>query len=285
MLHIEIHFPRPLLTLGLIAAAVFLLWHHGSSTSANVAGAEGGDDVQAEAMAVHNAEDDIKKVREQQSVLDHQEQILRAELAALESELAQTQDQTTAEQLVQTREQLLALLSDRRANEQQILESLKQIWDAQGAAVNASEQSPGTIAPGFEWPVNPALGISATFHDPAYFKKFGMQHQAIDIPVEQGSVVHAAADGIVAKVSDNGMGYSSLVISHNGGYATLYGHVSGFLVHEGDQVHAGQGVALSGGTPGTKGAGHMTTGAHLHFELIKDGTHVDPLTVLPTLVH
>jgi murein DD-endopeptidase MepM/ murein hydrolase activator NlpD len=93
--------------------------------------------------------------------------------------------------------------------------------------------------------------------------------------------VAAAADGVIAKVSDNGMGFSSLVIRHEGGFATLYGHVSGFLVQEGQHVRAGDPVALSGGQPGTKGAGKMTTGSHLHFEVTKSGIHVDPLTYLP----
>ena len=85
----------------------------------------------------------------------------------------------------------------------------------------------------------------------------------------------------MVKVSDKGMGFNSLVIKHAGGYATLYGHVSKFLVSEGQTVHAGDPVALSGGTPGTAGAGMMTTGPHLHLAMYKDGEVVDPLPLLP----
>lgn len=131
------------------------------------------------------------------------------------------------------------------------------------------------------WPVSPSRGISAYFHDSTYFSVFGVQHQAIDIRAMQYSLVQAPADGVVYKVRDNGFGYSYLILAHPGGYMTVYGHVSEFRVKEGEKVVQGQVVALSGGMPGTKGAGGMTTGSHLHFEVIKGGKHVDPLDYLP----
>jgi murein DD-endopeptidase MepM/ murein hydrolase activator NlpD len=277
MVQVDIHIPRPWLTLSIIAGVALFVWNGSDAVPADALGGNDGTD----AMVVHEAEQDVKKLREKQDVLDRREEILRADLAALEEELSRTQSQATAAQLVAAREELLELLEDRRAAESQILLSLQQIWDAQGVAITASRLMDGEIAPTFDWPVEPALGISAHFHDAGYKKRFGMEHQAVDIPVLQGSTVYAAAAGAVVKVSDNGKGYSSLVISHDGGFSTLYGHVSAFLVKEGDAVRAGQAVALSGGTPGTNGAGRMTTGAHLHFEVIRQGAHVDPLQVLP----
>ncbi len=279
MLQFEIHIPRPLLTLCLFVAVGALVWSH---TEGSPADAMGGDDEGA-VMVVHDAEQDIRRLREQQSVLDSRERILRAELDALESELSVTQDQKTAAALVATREELLLLMNDRRSAEKQILTSLQQIWEAQGIALRASQAMDGTLMPSFEWPVEATLGVSAHFHDASYKKRFGMEHEAIDIPVLQGSPIYAAAPGAVVKVSDNGKGYNSIVISHEGHFSTLYGHVSSFLVKEGDVVFAGEPIALSGGTPGTNGAGRMTTGAHLHFEMLKDGQHVDPLLYLPAL--
>jgi murein DD-endopeptidase MepM/ murein hydrolase activator NlpD len=133
------------------------------------------------------------------------------------------------------------------------------------------------------WPVSPARGISAYFHDPSYTKVFGVIHNAIDIPVNQGTAVLAPADGVVYKVKDNGYGYSYLILAHKGGFMTAYGHILEFRVEAGDKVKEGQTIALSGGTPGTKGAGLMTTGAHLHFEVMKGGKYVDPLEYLPVL--
>lgn len=140
-------------------------------------------------------------------------------------------------------------------------------------------QNQGDFSPG--WPLSPGRGISAYYHDPSYVAVFGVGHNAIDIPTHQGTPIRAPEDGIAYKVRDNGYGYSYLIVAHKGGFMTIYGHVSEFRVKEGERVYRGQTVALSGGTPGTKGAGYMTTGAHLHFEVLKGGKHVDPLDYLP----
>lgn len=131
------------------------------------------------------------------------------------------------------------------------------------------------------WPVSPSLGLTALFRDEEYKKALGIAHNAIDIRLTQGSKVKAAADGVVTKVADNGFAYSYIIVAHPDGILTLYGHVSEMLVSEGEIVRQGQTIALSGGTPGTKGAGWLTTGAHLHFEVFKNWQHVDPLEYLP----
>ena len=133
---------------------------------------------------------------------------------------------------------------------------------------------------GLDWPVQPDRGIAAFFHDPSYFRVFGVQHNAIDIPTPQGTDIHAPADAYVTKVKDNGYGYSYIMLAHNGGIMTLYGHVSEILVEAGDLVHRGDIIGRSGATPGTKGAGWMTTGPHLHFEVFLNGEHVNPLDFL-----
>lgn len=135
--------------------------------------------------------------------------------------------------------------------------------------------------PVLHWPVSPSRGISAYFHDSSYVKTFGFAHNAIDIRTPQGSAIRAPADGIVYKVKDNGYGYSYLILAHTGGYMTVYGHVSEFDVDEGDEVISGQIVGKSGGMPGSKGAGVVTTGPHLHFEVMKGSIYVDPLFYLP----
>jgi len=131
------------------------------------------------------------------------------------------------------------------------------------------------------WPVDPNSGLSAYFHDVGYKNKFGMQHNAIDIPTLQGTLMRSVADGVVYKTKDNGYGYSYIIVAHASGYMSVYGHVNDILVEEGDTVKQGGILGLSGGMPGTKGAGYMTTGPHLHFELLLAGTYVDPLDFLP----
>lgn len=131
------------------------------------------------------------------------------------------------------------------------------------------------------WPVSPSRGISAYFHDESYRKAMGLPHEAIDIRALQSTPIHAPADGVVYKTRDNGYGYSYIILAHSAGFMTLYGHVSEIRVKEGEKIKQGQVIGLSGATPGTKGAGLLTTGAHLHFEVLLGGKHVDPLDYLP----
>lgn len=228
-----------------------------------------------------SAEKDMARVRDEQQVLLKREDILRAQLAGLDEAMAQGAF-VDIDVYIETRDALVTLLKDKAAAEQKIVEALHEFWAADGYAFDASQhQTDDGSTVRFMWPVEPELGISARFDDAGYEKRFGMPHHALDIPTAQGTVITAAADGIVTKVSDQGMGFSSVVISHKNGMATMYGHVSGFLVAEGDRVEAGDPIALSGGTPGTKGAGLLTTGAHLHVAFYKDGAAVDPLQYLP----
>lgn len=144
--------------------------------------------------------------------------------------------------------------------------------------IAAMEQQTSSNA--WRWPVHGP--VSAGFHDSSYKRFFGVPHEAIDIVTPQGTSIGSAAGGIVFLVKDGGaLGYSYILIGHRDGYATLYGHISQALVQAGQEVKAGQTIALSGGTPGTPGAGPMTTAAHVHFEMMRNGEHLDPRTVLP----
>lgn len=136
------------------------------------------------------------------------------------------------------------------------------------------------MLPQFSWPVLPSQGISAFYQDSSYKAHFGIPHNAIDIPIPQGSPIHAPAPGIVTSAVDAGFGYSYITLTHQDGFTTLFGHVFAINVKEGDVIHRGDILGLSGGAPGSKGAGLLTTGPHLHFEVFKDGGHVDPLFFL-----
>ena len=277
MIKIEIDVPRPWLSLGLCVMTVFGMTWAGTSGT----GAVGGLGMRAQ-VTVKEAEEEVRLERLQQAVIAHQEEILRYQLDLLTQQHAAAGAGSPHEQeLWEARQRLVALLQDKRAGEERILESLRQMWDAQGGAVLASRGASGNVP--MIWPVPPDEGLSATFHDLEYRKRFHMEHLAIDIPTPQGSTVVAAADGVVLAVSDQGMGFNSLTIKHRGGTVTLYGHVTKFLVREGDQVMAGDPIALSGGLPGTEGAGWLTTGPHLHFQALVDGQPVDPMQFLPSV--
>ncbi|BCS82258.1 M23 family metallopeptidase [Anaerocellum diazotrophicum] len=98
-------------------------------------------------------------------------------------------------------------------------------------------------------------------------------HEGIDIAVPWGSNVYAADGGIVEFVGWLG-GYGKLIIiNHQNGYKTYYGHLSRFLVSPGQKVAKGQLIAKSGSTG-------RSTGPHLHFEVRKNGVPQNPLMYL-----
>lgn len=161
----------------------------------------------------------------------------------------------------------------------------KSILDYRTQALYAFQMSNMNVKGGqFAWPVEPSRGISAYFHDPRYVGVFGVQHNAVDIPEYQSTPIRAAADAVVYVARDNGYGYSYIILSHAGGFMTVYGHVSSILVTPGQKVSQGAIIGLTGGMPGTPGAGYMTTGPHLHFEVHFNGKNVDPLMYLPLTI-
>ena len=94
-------------------------------------------------------------------------------------------------------------------------------------------------------------------------------HLGVDFPGKKGTEILSVAPGVVIK-SERVSGYGNLVeIRHAEGYTTRYAHNSKLLVKEGDLVEKGQAVALMGATG-------VVTGTHLHFEVRKNGTPVNP---------
>lgn len=133
----------------------------------------------------------------------------------------------------------------------------------------------------FSWPVDPVNGLSAYYKDPEYTDVVGSTHDAIDIPTPQGTDIKAPADGYVTYLrAPNDEGYAYIALKHASGFVTVYGHINEVLVGKYDFVKKWEVFARSGGEIGTYGAGPMTTGAHLHFEVFKDREYVDPLNYL-----
>lgn len=130
------------------------------------------------------------------------------------------------------------------------------------------------------WPVD-ATRISTYFHDEEYFRSLGSEHEAVDFPMPQGSDIVAPAAGYVYFIqSPTPTGYGYIALKHANGFVSVYGHISEVLVNRFDFVDQGKLFAKTGGAPGTPGAGIMTSGAHLHFELYKTRDSIDPLRFL-----
>lgn len=98
-------------------------------------------------------------------------------------------------------------------------------------------------------------------------------HTGVDIAVDFGTPVYAAAAGVVEQAGWNG-GYGRYVrLNHGNGYETAYGHMSGLAVSAGQQVIKGEIIGFVGSTG-------YSTGPHLHYEVLADGQNVDPFYVL-----
>jgi len=98
-------------------------------------------------------------------------------------------------------------------------------------------------------------------------------HAAIDLSAPQGTLVRAAMEGRVSALSFDRTYGNYIVISHSGGFQTLYAHLHSTTVKKGDQVSQGAQI----GTVGNTG---YSTGPHLHFAVFKNNRAVNPLDFL-----
>jgi len=117
----------------------------------------------------------------------------------------------------------------------------------------------------FSWPVTGAK-ITSKFG-----KRWGRQHKGIDI-IGNKSIL-AADNGVVTFAGrKNGLG-NAVIINHQNGYQTVYGHLSKINVKKGQIVEKGEKIGVMGNTGNS-------TGTHLHFEIHKNGTPKNPLNYL-----
>lgn len=97
----------------------------------------------------------------------------------------------------------------------------------------------------------------------------GGYHQGEDLPIAQGTPISMVIPGKVAQAGFTAGGAGgNVLITHEDGKQTRYLHMSAIYVKPGDTVSSGKVIGLTGGQPGTKGAGH-SYGPHLHYEFYK----------------
>lgn len=113
-------------------------------------------------------------------------------------------------------------------------------------------------ASGFGWRIHPIYKI----------KKF---HEGMDFTAPTGTEIYATGDGVVEKVKNSLRGYGKhVVVNHDFGYKTLYAHLNDFNVRRGQRVKRGDVVGYVGSTG-------LSTAPHLHYEVEKDGSAVNPV--------
>ncbi|KKP89108.1 MAG: Peptidase M23 [Berkelbacteria bacterium GW2011_GWA2_35_9] len=129
----------------------------------------------------------------------------------------------------------------------------------------------------FSWPNSGA--ITANFGVPTPVQSY---HTGTDIDGQIGDSILAASDGTVSFTGGSSTyGYGLYIkLDHGSGVETLYGHLSGFTVSEGDTVKRGELIGYMGNT-GFAIAFGSGDGSHLHFEVREDGVPVNPLIYLP----
>lgn len=124
---------------------------------------------------------------------------------------------------------------------------------------------PATGGGVFAWPVQ-ARFLSGNDFSPT--------HPGIDLAAGMGSPVYAADSGMI-RLAGYATGYGNLIeIDHGNGYSTVYAHLSVIDVKVCRNVYAGQRIGLAGNTGNANGA-------HLHFEVLQDGGHIDPWSIFP----
>jgi murein DD-endopeptidase MepM/ murein hydrolase activator NlpD len=224
--------------------------------------------------------------------------------------LEKAQIQALADQLTQQRADEADLLAKQQAQQAQLLQlrvqqqaalAFKQQLDAQykaqadalaaqraeiNAQVAADQAAYAAEASGsgggtgqFGWPMNPHW-ISQYYGCSNYpFEMYWAAcpskhlHSGIDIAQPYGTPVMAADNGVASTYSTC-CGYGNyVVLTHGNGYSTLYGHLAGFNVRNGQLVVRGQVIAFEGSTGNS-------TGPHLHFEILYNGNYTDPCAYL-----
>lgn len=123
-------------------------------------------------------------------------------------------------------------------------------------------------------PINGVLlsGYGVRVH-PVYNRR--RMHDGVDFRADVGTPIYATGDARVRSAGRNGTYGNLLILDHGFGYESRYAHLSGFAqgVRAGATVKRGELVGYSGDTG-------LTRGPHLHYEILKDGEHVDPLNYM-----
>lgn len=218
----------------------------------------------------------------------------KAELAESEAHLTEKREESDAllTQLVSDKQKLLeetekyeaqeAELSNQiAALEQERTEALQKEWEAQHPTQQESSGNPDDNTNSA--PVYPGSGESFMFPLPAgvvLTSSYGYRvhpitgnysfHNGVDLAIGQGTPIYASKSGYVTTATYNyAYGYY-VTINHMDGFSTLYGHMTNYVVSDGQYVERGQVIGYVGSTG-------YSTGPHLHFTVYYNGGTVNPM--------
>ena len=226
-----------------------------------------------------NRLDELRAIEEQIAALKKELESEKATLVSLkEDETAQkssletkrAQSQAIINSLQNDKNAYQKALEQQEAAEAAARAEIKRLAEQQAAASrNGSVSVPSNFSGSM---IRPTSGPVTS---PYYMRVHPVtgklrQHTGMDYGSPYGANIVAAASGTVLVAGYNSGGYGNyVVINHGGGITTLYAHASSLCVSAGQSVSQGQVIAKVGSTG-------MSTGPHLHFEVLINGAHTNP---------
>ncbi len=219
----------------------------------------------------------------QDELLDQQEKLEELisdkedEINVLEEDIKDSQDKI---------DELTQAAKDAARKKEEAEESKKEAEEQQRQAEAAAAAKSGSSTSGSAgssvssskgYFTNPCPGYSriSSGFGPRKAPKAGAStyHKGIDMAASMGTPIYAGESGTVTSASYSGSGGNMIVINHGNGIQTYYMHCSKMYVHAGQKVSRGENIGAVGSTGNS-------TGPHLHFQVMVNGTAVNPLNYL-----
>ncbi|MBQ8296520.1 MAG: peptidoglycan DD-metalloendopeptidase family protein [Ruminococcus sp.] len=246
--------------------------------------AEMDEDIEELNETIKKSEAEIERLALEQKKKEKSQAALEQENATLQAQEDEIREQIrkAAEEEARRKEEEKKRLEEEAKKQQEAAANQNNSGSSSSSSGSSSSDTVVDTTPsvgGFAWPAPGYYYISS-----GYGSRWGTTHRGIDIAGGgiSGAAATASKSGTVIGVRNScshnyakysnccGNGYGNYVIvSHGDGYTTLYGHLSSVSVSVGDYVSQGQKV-------GTIGCTGYSTGFHLHFEIRKNGSAVNP---------
>lgn len=212
-----------------------------------------------------------RQLTEDKAALEQQ----KSEMESSQTKLQQQVD--AASTLIREYEETEAghqAMLDEAAEDEARIQALIRQQQSGGSSGGGGSSGSNSGVDGYIWPTNSTRVVTSPYGE-RWCPFHGYEsHNGADIDAARGSAVLAAKSGRVIQAGWNG-GYGiSVMIAHDDGITTLYGHMDGCSVSVGQTVSQGETIGICGNTGNS-------SGAHIHYTMYKNGGTIDPLPYLP----
>ena len=212
-----------------------------------------------------------RQLTEDKAALEQQ----KSELESSQTKLQQQVD--AASTLIREYEETEAghqAMLDEAAEDEARIQALIRQQQSGGSSGGSGSSGSNSGVDGYIWPTNNTRVVTSPYGERWCLFHGYESHNGADIDAARGSAVLAAKSGRVIQAGWNG-GYGiSVMIAHDDGITTLYGHMDGCSVSVGQTVSQGETIGICGNTGNS-------SGAHIHYTMYKNGGTIDPLPYLP----